>query len=214
MDNYFSKNLRYLRLKRGYSQEFIANFLEKKSFTTIQKWESGAADPPFGMVQKLSDLFDVNIDDFVKVDLENASSETIELISCPYIPNPIACGVPETIDGINQLGTISVPAQFLGKYSRSNKVVIMRTHGESMNKIIPSGSYIAVLTGYEIQNLKDGDLVVFREDYDYSLKHYYDLGDKILFRPNSTDLTFRELVINKDENLKIVGKVIMYSVTI
>ena len=37
----FSNNLRYLRKKYDMSQEDLANKLGYKSFTTIQKWESG-----------------------------------------------------------------------------------------------------------------------------------------------------------------------------
>ena len=32
-----SKNLKYLRLKNNYSQDYIAKLLDKKSFTTVQK---------------------------------------------------------------------------------------------------------------------------------------------------------------------------------
>ena len=64
-------NLRYLRLKFGYSQNYIAQYLGKKSFTTVQKWESGIADPPLEVVGKLADLYDVSIDDLYYSDLLN-----------------------------------------------------------------------------------------------------------------------------------------------
>jgi len=41
----FSNNLRFLRKSHGYSQEFIAEKLGYKSFTTVQKWESGVSEP-------------------------------------------------------------------------------------------------------------------------------------------------------------------------
>mgnify|MGYP002516626452 CR=1 FL=1 len=62
-------NLKYLRLKFGYSQAYIAQYLNKKSFTTVQKWESGAADPPLGVVGKLAELYKVSIDDLYYSDL-------------------------------------------------------------------------------------------------------------------------------------------------
>lgn len=64
------KNLRYLRKKHGFTQPFIAELLHKKSYTTIQKWEEGNNEPSFKDVHTLSQLYGVNIDDFVKVDLE------------------------------------------------------------------------------------------------------------------------------------------------
>ena len=57
------ENIRFLRTKKGYSQDDIANMLGYKSFTTIQKWESGVSEPPLKALKKLSDIF--NIDMFV-----------------------------------------------------------------------------------------------------------------------------------------------------
>ena len=73
-------NLKYLRLKFGYSQMYIAQYLNKKSFTTVQKWESGAADPPLGVVGKLAELYKVSIDDLYYSDLLHPkviSSDTV-----------------------------------------------------------------------------------------------------------------------------------------
>ncbi len=63
------QNLRFLRLKHGFSQSFIADYLGKKSFTTVQKWETDVADPPLGVVGKLAELYKVSIDDLYYCDL-------------------------------------------------------------------------------------------------------------------------------------------------
>jgi transcriptional regulator with XRE-family HTH domain len=63
------QNLRFLRLKHGFSQNYIASYLGKKSFTTVQKWETGVADPPLGIVGKLAELYEVSIDDLYYRDL-------------------------------------------------------------------------------------------------------------------------------------------------
>lgn len=57
----FSNNLRYLRKKYDMSQEDLANKLGYKSFTTIQKWESGVAEPSVSMVKKIAELFGVTM---------------------------------------------------------------------------------------------------------------------------------------------------------
>ena len=41
----FSNNLRLLRKQHSLSQEQLAEKLGYKSFTTIQKWESGVSEP-------------------------------------------------------------------------------------------------------------------------------------------------------------------------
>lgn len=66
----FKKNLRYLRRKHGFGQPFIAKFLGRKNYTTIQRWESGETEPTLKDVYLLAELYNVDVDDFVKVDLE------------------------------------------------------------------------------------------------------------------------------------------------
>lgn len=83
-----------------------------------------------------------------------------------------------------------------------------------MNNIIPDNSLIGVITNIDYRNLKNGDLVVFECNYEYSVKRFFDAGDKLIFRPDSTDPSFADIVVNKDENTRIVGKVIMYSILI
>lgn len=39
------KNIRYLRRKNEWSQDYIAEKLGYKSYTTIQKWEMGTSEP-------------------------------------------------------------------------------------------------------------------------------------------------------------------------
>lgn len=57
------ENIRFLRTKKGYSQDDIANKLGYKSFTTIQKWESGVSEPPLKALKKLLELFNIDMND-------------------------------------------------------------------------------------------------------------------------------------------------------
>lgn len=63
------KNIRYLRKQKNMSQDKLAELLGYKSFTTIQKWESGVAEPPFKTLVKIADLFRVDVDTLVSDDL-------------------------------------------------------------------------------------------------------------------------------------------------
>ena len=64
-------NIRYLRIKRGYSQEYIAEQLGYKSYTTIQKWESGVSEPPVKKLKELSVLLNADMDDMANTDLKS-----------------------------------------------------------------------------------------------------------------------------------------------
>ena len=72
----FSNNLRYLRKKNNMSQEELATKLGYKSFTTIQKWESGVSEPSVSVVQEIASLFGVSMDALVN-DLLDYEPNTI-----------------------------------------------------------------------------------------------------------------------------------------
>lgn len=67
-----AQNIRYLRRKQGWGQDTLAEKLGYKSYTTIQKWESGVSEPPLKVVRALAELFGVDINDFASADLENS----------------------------------------------------------------------------------------------------------------------------------------------
>lgn len=70
----FSSNLRYLRKKYSLSQDDLAEKLGYKSFTTIQKWESGVSEPSMSVVKQLSIMFNITMDELMNIDLETESA--------------------------------------------------------------------------------------------------------------------------------------------
>lgn len=200
-----AENLRYYRKKFGFSQDQIAERLGYKSFTTIQKWEMGVSEPSLEKINTLANLFGVSIDHLIS----NNTSEPSTTPQYTFIPDAVAAGIPCTIEGRKDLPTIGISDALMGKYAGNKHIIIMKVNGESMNKVIPNGSFVAIKTDVNVENLRDGDLVVFGKTHEYSLKHFYNAGDKVIFKPNSTDPTFTDHVFDKDETIKIVGKVIM-----
>ena len=69
------ENIRFLRTKKGYSQDDIANMLGYKSFTTIQKWESGVSEPPLKALKKLSEIFNIGMNDLATKKLSYNTNE-------------------------------------------------------------------------------------------------------------------------------------------
>lgn len=69
------ENIRFLRTKKGYSQDDIANMLGYKSFTTIQKWESGVSEPPLKALKKLSEIFNIDMNDLATKKLAYNTNE-------------------------------------------------------------------------------------------------------------------------------------------
>lgn len=67
----FSNNLRLLRKQHSLSQEQLAEKLGYKSFTTIQKWESGVSEPSVSVVKAIANLFGVTMDALVNDNLND-----------------------------------------------------------------------------------------------------------------------------------------------
>ena len=66
----FKDNLRYLRRSNNMSQDELADKLGYKSFTTVQKWEDGTAFPRVKTLNKIAEIFDVDVDHLLNIDLK------------------------------------------------------------------------------------------------------------------------------------------------
>lgn len=75
------ENIRYLRLKNHMSQDELAEKLGYKSYTTIQKWESGVSEPPIKKLKDISLLFGVDMDTIMNDDI----FRSISLSPPPYL---------------------------------------------------------------------------------------------------------------------------------
>ena len=76
-----AKNIRTLRKEHNMSQDELAQKLHKKSYTTIQKWESGVSEPSVSDVYRMSKLFGMTMSEMVNESIETASSKEKELIT-------------------------------------------------------------------------------------------------------------------------------------
>ncbi len=132
-----------------------------------------------------------------------------------YYPVSISAGSPFNVDGITKAEEITIPDAVMGKWAGSEDICIMRVNGDSMNKVIPDQSLIAVKE-IDTHSLKSDDIVVFSNDNDYSVKRFFDdeVNEKFIFSPESTDRSFTDYTVDyRDaQDLKIHGKVVLYIV--
>ena len=68
MNNYFANNLKHLRKQTGMTQDELAKKMNK-DYSTIGKWELGQRNPAMIDMIKLSDIFNVPVQDMVEKDL-------------------------------------------------------------------------------------------------------------------------------------------------
>ena len=113
---------------------------------------------------------------------------------------------------------IALPNAVMGKYSGKSNIIISRVNGESMNRVLPNGSLIAIEKVDSIFDIKNRDIVVFQDCGDMEIKRFYNNKEKktIIFTSESTNKSFypTSYSYNDLSNIKIIGKVVIYIVSI
>lgn len=200
----FSNNIRFLRKQRNLTQEELAEMVGYKSFTTIQKWETGDSEPNMGVLRQLADIFHLSISELVETDLESkATSRPLP----SNIITPAAYAVP--ILGTICAGSgIHCEENFQGHFYVDHTIkadYCLKVKGDSM---IDAGIY-------------DGDFAFIRKSFDYSdgdiyavcwgaeesasLKKLYKMDDKVMLQPCNSD--YAPTLVDEDD-IYIVGECI------
>lgn len=73
MENYISLNIKYLREKQKISQKSLSDILGKKNPSSIAHYEKGDNFPPIDEIVKMCVFFNVDLNDFVNIDLKSKS---------------------------------------------------------------------------------------------------------------------------------------------
>lgn len=212
-----SDNIRRFRRLRDLSQEDIAKKLGYKSFTTIQKWETGMAEPPVGKLYELADILRVNIMELLGEESDNNITD-MPISTYKFVPASVSAGALTNIDSINYMPSVIIPDFMMGRYAGNKNIILMPVNGESMNNVIQNGAIIAVLRNIELPDIHDGDIVVIKNGGDYTVKRFY--NDKqhkeFVFKPDSSDMAFRDIIFSYEntDDLYLIGKVVMYNVTL
>lgn len=212
-----SDNIRRFRRLRDLSQEDIAKKLGYKSFTTIQKWETGMAEPPVGKLYELADIPRVNIMELLGEESDNNITD-MPISTYKFVPASVSAGALTNIDSINYMPSVMIPDFMMGRYAGNRNIILMHVNGESMNNVIQNGAVIAVLTNVDLSDIHDGDIVVIKNGGDYTVKRFYNDSphQEFVFRPDSNNMAFRDIVFSYDaaDDLYLIGKVVMYNVTL
>lgn len=155
--SFAGKNLKYLRKLRGWTQEDFASKLKIKR-SLLGAYEEERAEPRLEVLELVSELFKVSLDELFLKDLTDTKGSYIakrraqKLATEPniiqFVPMKAAAGYlngyadPEFIDELN---TFTLPMMTPGSY-RAFEIV-----GDSMLPT-PSGS---IIVGERVENLED-----------------------------------------------------------
>lgn len=187
---------------------------------TVSKWESGdIANMKRDKIAAIAKLLRVSPLEILGME-DAGEAPSLPSHSYPYIPADIAAGAPATVDGLtnSDLDTIDIPDAIMGRWAGRRDITLMHVNGQSMNRVIPDQSLIAVQKVDDVRDLQDGDIVVFDCDGEYSVKRFFDdhRSQTLVFNPDSTFDTYRPILYRYEDtdDLEIVGKVAMYVVTL
>ena len=161
------KNLKYLRKLRGWTQEEFANKLKIKR-SLVGAYEEERAEPRLEVMESISNIFKLSLEDFLFKDLASDSSGgnylekrrmmkmDAEVASISFVPVKAAAGYlagyadPEFVDELN---TFTLPMLAPGQY-RAFEIV-----GDSMLPT-PSGSVIVGERVEDLEELKNSNTYV------------------------------------------------------
>ena len=207
---YIGSKIKHFRKKGKITQEELGKKIGVKN-NTISAYERGAISTDQDVLFKLADALDISINDLFPDTVVSVNNHVIN--NYTYFPTAISAGLPLNIEAITNADKITLPDNVMGKYAGHKDIIVMRINGDSMNKIMPDESLIAVKPT-TLDNLHNGDIVVFSENGEYSVKHYNRYGDALVFKPNSTNTKHKEQEYSVSDDITIHGKVVMYIVNL
>lgn len=215
----FAENLKKLRSSRGEGSVDLAEAIGVAQ-STISDWENAKKMPRAGAIEKISEHYNVNKTDLLidKAIVREPISQYNVQSRIPLFGS-IAAGALSTIESVTKenVKSLNISKELLGKHRNNKRLFAMKVNGDSMNKIIPDGSFI-IAKPIEQSEIKDDDIVIFSYDGEYSMKRVWrdEDGKKLVFSPESTSRKFTDIVVPYDtsNDLKIYAKVIWYSVTL
>ena len=199
-----ARQLKAFRAKSGKSAKEVGEAVGK-SEKTIYAWEVGRGQPDADELIALCRIYGANISDFYS---ESTLSEDGTAFSDVPLYGSIAAGTPIEMIAVDDYHPIPAPM-----HDRYPDAFLLRVSGESMNHILPNGSYALIDPCEEV--VKDNDpYAVCINGYDATIKRVKKLENGFQLVPDSTDPTFPVQTFNYNEpgtdEITVIGKVVWH----
>jgi transcriptional regulator with XRE-family HTH domain len=172
--NFLAQNIKYLRRKNHWTQQQLADLLEIKR-ALIGSYEEGRATPKIAILQRLTALANLSIDDLLGADLEKApgaskspdntlqilpivvNSENEELI--PIVPVKASAGYLNGFSDPEFIETLPRFSMPIPELSKERTYRVFQIKGDSMLPVSP-GSYIFCEFVPDGNSIKDGQTYI------------------------------------------------------
>ena len=194
--------------------------------SALSQYVNGKQSPDQDKIYLLSKTLNVNeawlmgFDVFTEREQSNSPSGDKNSNTYNYFETGLSTGAFKEVNPFtaSDVKKIALPDSVMGKYSGNSNIIISRVNSESMNRVLPNGSLIAIEKVDSIFDIKNGDIVVFQDCGDMAIKRFYNDKAKktIIFNPDSTNENFYPMSYSYSDlsNVKIIGKVVIYIVSI
>lgn len=174
MGNLFSKNLKFLREKKGISKNKLGEMVGVNQ-TTIGRWESEEITPSIDNVEEVAKVLNVGLPDLLIKDLSFDNGDLVEIDDTVQIPvlGTIKAGIPiEAQEEILEYIEIPKKWTFGGK-----KFYGLKISGDSM-----------------FPKYQEGDIVIFEQNEDKEMFNGKDCAVMV----NGNDATFKKVLLNEN----------------
>ena len=200
-------NIRYLRKKRGWSQDYLAERLGYKSYTTIQKWESGVSEPPLKKAHAIADLFGVDINDLTGSNIEDAETK-LPPDAIPYAPTQRIPILGRISAGLPLYADEQIEGYTYTDLNHGGEYFALRVHGDSMNAIRIYDGALLIIRKQDV--VEDGEIaVVMVNDDEATVKCWHRRENIVMLEPKSTNPTHQMQIYDaKETPIRVIGKVV------
>ncbi|MCX8045739.1 MAG: transcriptional repressor LexA [Anoxybacillus gonensis] len=196
LQRYVGEKIKEFRLKRGMSQEELADLLGTTK-QTVSRYEIGERKANQDVLFKLSEIFKVSIDDFFPSKKEN-EVKSIVFTKLPIV-GAVSCGngvlAYQEIEGYEE-----VPTSWLN----GGEYFFLRAKGDSMiNARIMDGDLLLIRRQEDVES---GEIAAVLIDDEIVLKRVYKTNGTIILQ--SENPKYQPIVVQKSDmkNVRIIGK--------
>ena len=194
-----AKNISRLMKENNIDRKKLSNDLKVK-YTTLSDWINAKTYPRIDKIELLADYFNVTKADLVE-DKEKQVIETLPVKKIPVV-SKISAGLPI----YSEENLIDYIYFATNKLNSDKEEFGLKVSGDSMDKIFQDGDIVVVEKDSIVENGQLG--VVMINGYNATVKRIRYNGDQIILIPESNNSNHYPQVYGKDDEVKVIGRVV------
>lgn len=197
----------------GLTQTELAAYMGKKNHTNVSRWENGVALPSVSDFIRLSEILKSTTDYLLKGIIEekevliNNKDRYNATINLPFYGDVSAGAFSHAYETMEWE---KVSRARLTHVKNINDCFVLQVNGDSMNKVLPSGSMIVIeRLNSNTYKWHPKDIVLVRHGSEYTLKRVRKTDKEIVLEPESFYDGFLTQRFNLEdvEDMELVGRV-------